>query len=184
MLVGFKSKNHPQQRTDRNVDDRALMPDDFSIFNQRFRFSIDLAASSANAKLPRYYTEEDNSLTKSWKAERCYCNPPYSNLLPWIVKAWAEVEAEIIVLLIPSNRTEQAFWQDLVEPFRDRNGSPLRVEFLRGRYRFTKPGETSVRPNNRPPFGNCLLIFEHTPFTFRLPSDEQSTLFGQGAETP
>lgn len=58
-----------------------------------------------------------------------------------------------------ANRPEQAWWQDHVEPHRDRPGSPLRVEFLRDRRRFILPGQTEVRPNDRPPFGVALLIW-------------------------
>jgi len=44
-------------------------------------------------------------------------------------------------------------------------GSPLRVEFVRDRLRFLKPGETQVGPNNRPPFGCCLLIWQTLEWT-------------------
>ena len=62
-------------------------------------------------------------------------------------------------MLLPANRTEQGWWQDLVEPhLRDRR-SDFRVEFLRGRLRFINSGDTKIRPNQRPPFGCCLLIW-------------------------
>ena len=163
-LVGFKAQNHPQQTGRRganpNVDDRALPLDAFREFHARFGFSIDAAASYENAKMPRFYTEQDCGLTASWAGERVYCNPPYSNIRPWIEKAWAETAAELIVMLLPSNRTEQGWWQDLVEPRRDRDDSPLSVEFMRGRIRFLKRGQQEVKPNERPPFGSCLLIWE------------------------
>lgn len=70
-------------------------------------------------------------------------------------------ELERIVMLVPANRTEQAWWQDLVEPHRDQPGSPLRVEFLRGRMRFDQPeGWVTPEKGDRPPFGLCLLIWE------------------------
>ncbi len=64
-------------------------------------------------------------------------------------------------MLVPANRTEQAWWQDLVEPYRDGRDQRynFHVEFLRGRLRFIEPGDTEVRPNARPPFGCCLLIW-------------------------
>lgn len=92
-----------------------------------------------------------------------WCNPPYSSIAPWIRKAWLEhQEAECIVMLLPANRTEQVWWRDLVEPYRDRPGSPLRVEFLFGRLRFLAAGRSTIGANERPPFGCCLLIWEHT----------------------
>ena len=94
--------------------------------------------------------------------ERVWCNPPYSAIGPWVRKAWAEAAAaELIVMLLPANRTEQGWWQDLVEPFRDRTDA-FRVEFMRGRPRFLAPGENKVPRHARPPFGICLLIWTDT----------------------
>lgn len=163
-LVGFKAQNHPQQTryagSRRNVDDRALPMADFERLNQRFRFSIDVAASAANAKCKRFWTEETNGLAQSWAGERVYCNPPYSSIEPWIDKAWLEARAELIVMLLPANRTEQGWWQRGIEPRRDRALSPLTVEFLPGRQRFLKPGQLQIGPNERPPFGMCLCIWD------------------------
>jgi hypothetical protein len=94
-----------------------------------------------------------------WAGERIWCNPPYSNIAPWVGKAWREVDALLVVMLLPANRTEQAWWQADVEPHRDRGGR-LRVEFLPGRIRFLKPGHLRIGPGDRPPFGCCLLIWE------------------------
>jgi hypothetical protein len=74
--------------------------------------------------------------------------------------AFNYVGPELIVMLLPANRVEQAWWQDLVEPYRDRPDSPLRVEFLRGRMRFDRPNWTPGPKGDRPPFGCCLLIWE------------------------
>ena len=68
--------------------------------------------------------------------------------------------AELIVLLLPANRTEQGWWQRQIEPMRDRALSPLVTEFLPGRLRFLKPGQTVIGPNERPPFGIVLCIWE------------------------
>lgn len=66
---------------------------------------------------------------------------------------------ELIVMLLPANRVEQAWWQDLVEPYRDRPDEDLRVEFLRGRMRFDRPGWVPGPKGDRPPFGCCLPIW-------------------------
>jgi phage N-6-adenine-methyltransferase len=161
--VGFKAQNHPQQMTKDAVDDRALPEGDFWVLNRRFNFSIDAAASAHNAKLARYVTKEQDGLLFPWSGERVYCNPPYSEIRPWVEKAWSEKDAALIVLLLPANRTEQSWWQDLIEPRRDRAGSPLSVEFLPNRLRFLKPGQVLVGANERPPFGCCLCIWNFTP---------------------
>jgi phage N-6-adenine-methyltransferase len=162
--VSYVARNHPQQTAargaDAEVDDRGTDPALFEALSRRFGgFTLDAAAAPHNAKSARFYTRHDDGLAQSWAAERVWCNPPYSDVRSWVVKAWLEVQALLIVMLMPANRTEQSWWQDLIEPYRDRPGSPLRVEFLRGRIRFIRPGATGIGPDERPPFGCCLLIW-------------------------
>ena len=155
-LVGFKARNHAQQVTKRGanplVDNRATPPEVFGPLHERFGFTLDACALPSNAKLPRFVTPEENGLTVSWAGERVWCNPPFSDIYPWVAKANAERMADLIVMLLPANRTEQRWWQELVEPRRDQDGV-LTVEFLPGRLRFINPGDDTVRPNARPPFG-------------------------------
>jgi phage N-6-adenine-methyltransferase len=175
-LVGFKASNHPQQVTtkgaDDEVDDRGTPQDFWDELNERYRFTLDVAAAPHNAKTANYYTRLADGLLQPWHGS-VWCNPPYSGLDRWLEKAWAEwgkrhsacadtrcpVHLRTIVMLLPANRPEQPWWQQHVEPYRDKPGSPLRVEFLPGRLRFIKPGATEVKPNERPPFGCCLLIW-------------------------
>ena len=166
-VVGYRARNHPQQvavhGADPDVDDRAITAEDFAPLHKRFRFTVDAAASHANARLERYWTADDDALMLPWTAERVWCNPPYShpNLESWTAKAWDEQQAaEVIVMLVPANRTEQQWWQRNIEPFRD-GSAGLRTEFLPGRIRFLRNGQRAIGPNERPPFGCCLLIWEH-----------------------
>jgi len=173
-LVGFRARNHRQQtigglRPNHAGDDRATTPETFNPLNELFRFTVDVAASEHNTKVPEHWFGiHDDGLSQPWGGERVWCNPPYSNLTPWLEKAWMEFEddpvgdefAELIVMLVPANRTEQKWWQEYVEPYRDQPNSPLRVKFLPGRIRFIAAGKTEVGPNERPPFGCCLLIWE------------------------
>lgn len=166
-LVGYRATNHPQQVGRRGalerVDDRTTHPDDFAAWHERFRFTVDAAASASNARLPRYWTKDDDAIAQSWAGERVWCNPPYSDIGAWVAKAWREWTsdpgADLIVMLLPANRTEQKWWQLLVEPNRDRTDE-FGVEFLPGRLRFIRAGQSDVGPNERPPFGCCLLIWQ------------------------
>lgn len=163
-LIGYRPNNHPQQVARRGanpeVDDRATAPEVFGPLHERFGFTLDVAASPDNAKCERYYTPTDDGLVQPWGGETVWCNPPYSNIADWVAKAWTEHRKALgIVMLLPANRTEQAWWQDMVEPYRDRPDSPLRAEFLRGRLRFIRVGQNEIGPNERPPFGCCLLIW-------------------------
>jgi len=142
------------------VDGRATHPAEFAALDARFHFTLDVAAAAHNAKCARFLTLEDDGLAQDWASEMVWCNPPYSNIGAWVVKAWDEfLTSRGIVILAPANRTEQGWWQDYIEPYRDQPDSPLRVEFLRGRMRFIQAGRTEVGPNERPPFGSCLLIW-------------------------
>jgi phage N-6-adenine-methyltransferase len=185
-LIGFKARNHPKHVGPRGigrmdllpglgehfaadpadvtdeVDDRAVPEAVFAEWHSRFNFTVDVAANHHNAKLPRYYTRENSGLEASWADERVYCNCPFSNIAPWVEKAWAEINAQLVVMLLPANRTEQKWWQKLVEPFRDRSES-FRSEFLPDRLKFLSPGEDEIRANNRPPFGCCMLIWTRSP---------------------
>lgn len=168
--MSFISRNHPQQIAARGpldeVDDRATPLDFFQPIADRFGgFTLDAAAAPHNAKCQKYFTRADDGLKRSWGGERVWCNPPYSDLAAWTAKANDETfaqfpnrfPAQLIVMLLPANRTEQAWWQENIEPYRDgRHPLGPRIEFLRGRLRFIKPGKTEIRPNERPPFG-CLL---------------------------
>lgn len=162
-LVGFSARNHPQQRIRDDVDDRGTAPEHFAAFNEQLGpFTLDVAAAAHNTKCARYFTTADDGLHQSWAGERIWCNPPYSNIGPWLSKAWEEhTSTNGIAMLLPANRSEQAWWQRHVEPHRDRAGSPLCVTFLPGRMRFIKhdQGASTIGPNERPPFGCCLLTW-------------------------
>lgn len=143
---------------DIDVDDRATTPEDFARFDARWHFTIDVAAAEHNTKCERFFDVQADGLQQPWAGERVWCNPPYSNIRPWIEKAWSEA-AHLVVMLLPANRTEQSWWQELVEPHRDVPDSDLRTEFLPGRMRFLARGAQRIGPNERPPFGCVLLIW-------------------------
>lgn len=175
-LVRFAAQNHPQQSSRRGarpeIDDRATPPELFDPLNERFRFTLDACALPHNAKLPRYWTPDDDGLLKSWRCERVWCNPPFSDIQPWVSKAHFAANAALVVMLVPANRTEQAWWQEYIEPWRDgRDGTDppwVRVEFLRGRQRFIAHDGDRIEPNQRPPFGCALLIWGDVPVPERV----------------
>lgn len=164
MLTGFEEPTPAE-----DGDDRALPDGEFWAFDRRFHFTIDAAASDKNARLPRYWTRAHNALRLPWADERVWCNPPFSDLRPWVEKAWEERNAQLIVMLLPANRTEQPFWQDLIEARRDQAGSPLRVEFLANRLRFYRPGQSLIGLDERPPFACCLCIWQWQKFQQPFP---------------
>ena len=188
-LSGFQAKNHPQQTSRRwpddvdAINDRATHPLDFAAFNDQYGpFTLDVAAAAHNTKCERFYDRDQDGVQQTWGGHTVWCNPPYSDIAPWIRKAWdCWQTTNRIVMLLPANRTEQQWWQLLVEPYRDRPGSPLTTRFLPGRMRFLKPGQTAVGPNQRPPFGCVLLIWDtgvDATLTY-TPNTITGGLFGQ-----
>lgn len=133
----------------------------FLALHEDFAFTLDACATPESAKCERYFCQKHDGLQQSWEGERVFCNPPYSDIAPWVAKAWRS-KAELVVLLVP-NWTDRAWWQDLVEPYRDsrlsHEGMLLATRFLRGRIRFGVPGDPNGEEQGRPEFGNVAMIF-------------------------
>jgi phage N-6-adenine-methyltransferase len=62
-------------------------PEVFYPLNAKFRFRFDMAASDDNALCRRYFTAEDSALGRQWPRAWKWCNPPYSQPLPWVEHA-------------------------------------------------------------------------------------------------
>lgn len=166
MFHGFRPRNHPNQvardgaRDD--VDDRWTPQDFFDAMHAEHGFTVDVAAARHNAKLKRFYSKWRSGLKASWRDEVVWCNPPYSDLDPWVAKATEETVyggCRKVVMLLPANRCEQAFWQRYIEPVRDR-GLGVSVRFIARRLRF---GNTGVTRGSNVPFGSVVVIFEPPP---------------------
>lgn len=125
------------------------------------RFTLDVAACRESHHADAWFSKADDGLTQAWFGD-VWCNPPYSDIEPWVRRAITSVTVEgsarSVSMLIPANRTEQVWWQRLIEPIRDR--SPLlRSYFLPGRTRFGHPGNPEGVGVGSPPFGCVLLVF-------------------------
>jgi phage N-6-adenine-methyltransferase len=163
-LAGFKARNHPQQVAMRGANDAVderITPDRvFLPLQDEFCFNLDVASNRSNRKCSEYFDLHTDGLAHSWQSHRVWCNPPFSHLRPWVEKAWEEYRAgcELIVMLLPANRCEQPWWQDLIEPYRDSRG-PIETRFYRGRFNFASPENPEGKFNSSPPFGCVLVIW-------------------------
>jgi len=138
-------------------------PDLFARWHRQFAFTVDAAASSSDAMLPRFWTPETDGLAQPWAGERVWCNPPYGRSLvePWVAKA-SRREADCAVLFLPV-RPDTRWWRNYVAPF-------AYIRWLPGRVHF------SGHPH-RAPFASCLAIY--------YPEDSISALTTPAApETP
>lgn len=170
-IAEMASKTEELRGVEDNVDDRETPPCVFDPLQEEFDFTLDAAASTVNAKCLRFCTlhgffigkiqaTNGDGFAKSWDTERVWINPPFSVLRPWVEKAWDD-HAELVVMLLPNNRGEQPFWQDLIEPYRDRAGSILTTRNLRKRRPFLHMGEgIGNRTSKSPPFGLVVVIWD------------------------
>lgn len=76
----------------------ATPPEFFEGLHEEYGFTLDGAAESDNALLPRFM-EIWLWDPSSWKGERVFCNPPWSNIPPFVEIA---AEADLAVLLVPA----------------------------------------------------------------------------------
>jgi phage N-6-adenine-methyltransferase len=65
-----------------------------------FRFTVDACASANTALLTRFWSVEDDALRQDWSKEIVFCNPPFNNIAPFLVKARTARRA---VVLAPLN---------------------------------------------------------------------------------
>ena len=94
----------------------------FDYYNKRFNFTCDFAASLDNALCEHYFSEPDENgeggALGCSPQDGCldgsgavWCNPPYSNITPWVQKCYkmAEVTGKVFVMLIPADTSAKWF---------------------------------------------------------------------------
>lgn len=118
------------------------------------------ARSQANNTLDE---KTQGGLSGSWFRKKVFVNPPYSEIEKWLSKAWNS-DAALVYLLVPATRTEQPWWQLLVEPWRDRPDTRLTTHFLPGRYKFVDENNQPILSKSgkpqQPMFGLVGLLLE------------------------
>jgi len=78
-----------KRSTEPDSDEQATPQWMFKILHDEFKFNLDVCASRKNHKRPEYLTEKHDGLKHGWGKVN-FCNPPYSNILPWYTKAIEE----------------------------------------------------------------------------------------------
>jgi phage N-6-adenine-methyltransferase len=121
----------------------------FDRLDSEFGFTLDVAAEDDPDfhRCETYFTPRDDGLNQSWATEGAvWCNPPYSDIKPWVRKARAEAETHGGTIVLLTMATTSAKW------FRFAMKHATEVRFIIGNVTFG--------PNlNRAPFGSSLVIF-------------------------
>lgn len=77
--------------------------------SNEFNFTIDCCASHQNHLLPRYYTIEDDCLTKDWSEELAYIHPMFDGKIGKFVEKAYNTNNFIGVFLLPASTHTKYF---------------------------------------------------------------------------
>ena len=150
----------PNKRQQKNTEHKSFTPKEikdlwqtpkaiFKSLDKEFNFTMDVAASEENKLCKIYYGEKSSALCNYWDKTN-WCNPPYSNINPWVEKAIKECErGKTTVMLVPSDTS--------VKWFKRAYQSCNEVRFISGRISFIN-AETQ-RPVNGNNKGSVLFIW-------------------------
>lgn len=124
----------------------------FDELNKEFEFTLDPCSTNDNHKCEKFFTKEQDGLSKSWGGERVFCNPPYGKeIYKWVEKCYHEGTKEntLVCLLIPS-RTDTRYFHDFID-------KRCEIRFIKGRLKFggSKAGA---------PFPSMLVIYRGAKF--------------------
>lgn len=129
------------------TDDWSTPQDFYDKLNAKFAFTLDPCSSDSNHKTEKYFTTDDDGLSKSWDGERVFMNPPYGRQIgAWMKKA-SETDG-LVVCLVPA-RVDTKWWHDYVV------GGLGDVHFIKGRLKFGGSG-------NSAPFPSAIVIYWKT----------------------
>lgn len=137
------SKKMPPQKPGKSEQSVATPPEFIRAAKRRLgidEFAIDLAADDNNRITHTYYGEDTDSLKQSWLWDGwCWLNPPYTDIKPWVEKAWNESRyGAHIAVLVPA-AVGSNWWRNHVE-------GKAYITYLNGRITFV--GHTTSYPKD------------------------------------
>ncbi|WP_241522530.1 phage N-6-adenine-methyltransferase [Staphylococcus delphini] len=101
-----------------------------------------------NRKCEKFYSVEEDGLSKSWKGHTVFMNPPYGReIKKWIKKAHDESDEDTIVVCLIPARTDTIYWHEYI--FNKAHD----IRFLKGRLKF---GDSK----NSAPFPSAIVIYK------------------------
>lgn len=123
----------------------------FKNLHQEFGLTLDGAASKHDALLPRFTDDIHN---QSWVGEKVFCNPPYSDIPSFLLKA---SEADLAVFLIPY-RPHTTYWLRHIYS----NNHCHEIRILHRAVKYLPPaGHNGLVI--RSPFASAIVIFKSEP---------------------
>lgn len=152
---------------DDNEDERFTPRVLIEALHKAYRFDVDAAgheAAPASQVIGRAWLPSVDGLKQSWKDERVFVNPPFSQCAAWVEKADRSVRKEgcpLVVMVLPAVRTEQDWWQKHIEQWRDdpQHNVQVTTRFLPGRTRYGQPLDPEGAEAGSPRFGSVLVMW-------------------------
>lgn len=123
----------------------------FDVATKQFGpFTLDVAATKENSLCASYFTKKTDALLQKWPSQcpdKLWCNPPYSNITPWLRHA-LECQAEVVFLLPTPNgeKRDRIIFNHATD-----------IVFFTKRVAFLQPEGTPKKGNPR---GSCLVRFK------------------------
>lgn len=118
----------------------------FDRLNADFNFTLDPCATATNHKCEKYFTLEDDGLSKSWANETVFMNPPYGgHTREWLEKAEKERNSGATVVCLIVSATDRTYWHDIIQ-------NADEIWFMRGRVKFGGQKTTA-------PFASAIIVF-------------------------
>jgi hypothetical protein len=100
---------NPRPRRTFGSDSRGTPPEVYAALDREFSFTLDPCPLDTSATAGASLWGKDG-LRADWTGQRVYCNPPYSDIAPWLAKA---PTAQLAVFLLPV-KTDLGWWHDYV----------------------------------------------------------------------
>lgn len=126
--------------------------DFFDELDKEFGFTLDPCATNENKKCEKFYTIEDDGLSKDWTKDVVFMNPPYGgHTREWIEKAYESSLGGATVVCLIVSATDRSYWHETIFPYASQ------IRFIRGRLKFGGQ-KTSA------PFSSAVVIFRPTLF--------------------
>jgi phage N-6-adenine-methyltransferase len=143
-------RNADASRTDK--DEQRTPPSLFKKLDDRFDFTVDIAATADNHMVPIHYSEFLNDKAHLMWTDVAWCNPPYSagKILPFLKKGYTEsLKGAVVVFLLPADISTK--WFDYCM---------LAAEWIRikGRVQFNHADGAPIKGS--PKFGSLVVIFD------------------------
>lgn len=140
-------------------DDWETPKDFYEKLDDEFHFTLDPCCTRENAKCKKYYTKDDDGLSRDWGGEVVFCNPPYSkngNQDAWVKKCYTESlkPNTTVVALLPA-RTDTVRFHDYIL-------GKAEIRFIKGRLVFEVDGKPLIGKNGKPqpaPFPSMICIW-------------------------